>query len=58
MLEMKKECLVCAVVLSHDSLAFICSYECTFCNRCADANKYVCKNFGGELKERPKREKE
>jgi hypothetical protein len=38
-------------------MAYICSYECTYCEACANKNEYVCKNCGGELKERPRREK-
>ena len=53
--EMKAECLACAVKLLNDSLAYICSYECTYCQSCAEDHKHVCKNCGGELKERPKR---
>ena len=57
MLKMKKKCLVCAVKLLNDSLAYICSYECTYCEKCAEDHKHVCINCGGELKERPRREK-
>ncbi|MDG2420711.1 MAG: DUF1272 domain-containing protein [Gammaproteobacteria bacterium] len=55
MLEMKEECLVCAVKLLNDSLAYICSFECTYCQSCAEGHNHVCKNCGRELKERPKR---
>jgi hypothetical protein len=57
MLKMKKKCLGCLDKLSNDSLAYICSYECTYCQTCAQDHNHVCKNCGGELKERPKREK-
>jgi len=49
MLEMKEECLVCAFKLLNDSLAYICSFECTYCQSCAEDHNHVCKNCGGEL---------
>jgi len=38
-----------------DGLAFICSYECTFCEKCTDSMHNTCPNCGGELVRRPKR---
>ncbi|MDB4056000.1 DUF1272 domain-containing protein [Gammaproteobacteria bacterium] len=55
MLEMREECLVCAIELLHNSLAYICSYECTYCESCAENHNHVCRNCEGELKERPRR---
>jgi hypothetical protein len=57
MLKMKKKCLACSDSLLHSSTVYICSYECTYCEACANKNEFVCKNCGGELKERPRREK-
>ncbi len=57
MLKMKKKCLGCSNALLHSSIAYICSYECTYCEGCTKKYEYVCKNCGGELKERPRREK-
>lgn len=54
-LEMRSECERCEITLADEGLAFICSYECTFCARCADEMDRVCPNCGGELVERPRR---
>lgn len=54
-LEMKKECEKCDQELSATGTAMICSYECTFCERCASAMQNVCPNCGGELVNRPRR---
>ena len=54
-LEMRTECERCGVVLVQEGVAFICSYECTFCARCAVGMELTCPNCGGELVERPKR---
>lgn len=55
-LEMKDACETCQVPLAGDGEAFICSYECTFCQRCADTtHKGVCPNCEGELVVRPRR---
>jgi hypothetical protein len=55
-LEMKGECERCGVALPELSeLAAICSYECTFCERCAEEMAHVCPNCGGELVRRPRR---
>jgi hypothetical protein len=52
-LEMKTKCEKCEKELKHDSEAFICSYECTFCADCSDKLKHICPNCGGELVRRP-----
>jgi hypothetical protein len=57
-LEMKIKCEKCGKELQHDSEAFICSYECTFCSECSAGMKHICPNCGGELVTRPKRVKE
>jgi len=54
-LEMRTSCEKCGVALAADGAAFICSYECTFCEKCATAMKHVCPNCGGELVRRPPR---
>ena len=54
-LEMRKECERCGTALVDRGVAFICSYECTFCARCAAEMALTCPNCGGELVERPKR---
>jgi uncharacterized protein len=54
-LEMRTECERCGTALAQDGLAFVCSYECTFCEGCTTAMDHVCPNCGGELLRRPKR---
>jgi hypothetical protein len=54
-LEMRTECERCGRPLEPDGAARICSYECTFCDECAEAMDSVCPNCGGELVPRPRR---
>ncbi len=54
-LEMREVCEKCGAGLPADSDAYICSYECTFCNTCTKEMDSVCPNCGGELVARPKR---
>jgi uncharacterized protein len=56
-LEMRQECEKCHQILAANGPARICSYECTFCEKCADEMKNVCPNCGGELVRRPRRNK-
>jgi DNA-binding winged helix-turn-helix (wHTH) protein len=55
-LTMKGSCDTCAGALPADADALICSYECTFCPRCAAAAAGRCTNCGGALERRPKRQ--
>jgi len=57
MLEMRPACERCATELPADAPgAFICSFECTFCARCANETlEGRCPNCGGELLRRPTR---
>jgi hypothetical protein len=56
MLEMKSSCERCEVELAPDGSARICSYECTFCEPCAEGPlASICPNCGGELLTRPRR---
>ena len=56
MLEMRPDCEKCGADLPADVPgAFICSFECTFCTRCADTMDEICPNCGGELLDRPTR---
>lgn len=58
MLEMRPDCERCGADLTAEaSGAFICSFECTFCARCADDLDDICPNCGGELMDRPTRAK-
>ena len=56
MLLMKPACEACKQSLSHTDEAYICSYECTFCNACMARMQAVCPNCGGKLVLRPTRE--
>jgi uncharacterized protein len=55
MLALRPGCECCNVDLPPESmLARICSFECTFCQRCAeDKLKGICPNCSGELLRRP-----
>jgi len=57
MLEMRPGCERCDVDLPPDQTgAWVCSFECTFCTDCANADlQRVCPNCGGELVHRPTR---
>lgn len=57
MLELRPGCECCDRDLPADSTeARICSFECTFCARCADeVLGGRCPNCGGELLPRPRR---
>jgi hypothetical protein len=54
-LEMRGKCEKCDRALGHESDAFVCSYECTFCPDCTSAMSAVCPNCKGELVKRPRR---
>ena len=58
-LEMRPDCERCGANLPAELHgAFICSLECTFCARCADALDERCPNCGGDLLDRPMRARE
>lgn len=54
-LEMRGECERCNKALTVDGVAYICSYECTFCETCTQVMHAQCPNCGGELVIRPRR---
>jgi len=54
-LEMRPACESCGTPLGAEDLAFICSYECTFCPGCTMKSNKECPNCGGELVRRPRR---
>ena len=56
MLEMRPACELCQERLDPAAEAFICSFECTFCPRCAARRDGRCPNCGGELVRRPRRD--
>lgn len=57
MLELRPNCECCNIDLPPESAdARICSFECTFCVRCAeDLLAGKCPNCGGEFVSRPRR---
>lgn len=57
MMKLKPNCECCDVDLPPESTAArICTFECTFCARCADRHfANLCPNCGGNLVERPVR---
>ncbi len=57
-MDMKPNCEQCNKKLQQDGVAYICSYECTYCEKCTMDMNNVCPNCGGELVRRPKRKKE
>lgn len=59
MLVLKETCELCAKLLTKDATdAYICSYECTYCETCASEQlKFVCPNCTGDLQKRPSRKK-
>ena len=54
---MKSNCEKCSKPLKQDGVAYVCSYECTYCEDCTTSMSNVCPNCGGELVKRPRREK-
>ncbi|QTD56622.1 DUF1272 domain-containing protein [Parasphingorhabdus cellanae] len=60
MLSMRPDCESCGKDLPADqSGAYICSFECTFCDDCNVAtHQGTCPNCGGELVPRPTRSAE
>ncbi|HET7587213.1 MAG TPA: DUF1272 domain-containing protein [Gammaproteobacteria bacterium] len=57
MLQMRPNCECCDTDLPPDSQeAMICTFECTFCSRCArDVLHGTCPNCGGNFSPRPVR---
>ncbi|HKU92226.1 MAG TPA: DUF1272 domain-containing protein [Sphingomicrobium sp.] len=56
MLNMRPNCECCDRDLPAASDgAFICSFECTYCHRCATRLDHICINCGGTLEPRPVR---
>ncbi len=55
MLEIKPNCENCGTDLPPNSTnAMICSFECTFCQRCAETILHnICPNCGGGFERRP-----
>ncbi|MEP7329250.1 MAG: DUF1272 domain-containing protein [Betaproteobacteria bacterium] len=55
--QLRPNCECCNIDLPPGSTAArICSFECTFCQQCADVILHgICPNCGGELVRRPQR---
>lgn len=58
MLKMKTTCERCDCALQPMGKAYICSFECTFCETCAGEMNRLCPNCEGELVLRPGRERD
>ena len=60
MLEMRPDCESCGKDLPADMPgALICSFECTFCEKCNTEKLHdICPNCGGNLNPRPTRSPE
>ncbi|MEI5908934.1 DUF1272 domain-containing protein [Bacillus spongiae] len=54
-LEMREKCEKCEEGLQHNSVAYICTHECTFCPDCTESMEFICPNCGGELVKRPRK---
>jgi uncharacterized protein len=57
MLKLKKNCETCDLpLLNGETPAYICTFECTFCQNCSEeTHKKICPNCGGDLVSRPTR---
>lgn len=53
MLRMKTSCEGCGASLGLTDQAFICSFECTYCPKCAKQLQLCCPNCQGQLTLRP-----
>jgi hypothetical protein len=56
MLEMRENCERCNEGTGMGDTAYICSFECTFCEACAHEMNGRCPNCAGELLRRPRRQ--
>jgi hypothetical protein len=59
MLQLRPNCETCDADLTADSAAYICTFECTYCQSCANnTHQHVCPNCRGNLEKRPIRPKQ
>lgn len=54
-MDYRDRCERCHAPLGLLAEAYLCSYECTFCPRCATSFHHACPNCSGELVRRPRR---
>ncbi|MBA3717504.1 MAG: DUF1272 domain-containing protein [Actinobacteria bacterium] len=54
-LKLRPACERCEAATPAEGVAFICTFECTFCADCAESIAHTCPNCGGELVRRPRR---
>lgn len=58
MLQIRPNCETCHCDLAVDSTAYICTFECTFCDTCTEnIHNLQCPNCLGNLEKRPIRPK-
>ncbi len=55
MLKMKAQCERCEAPTPLTGVAYICSFECNFCESCTLDMQNICPNCAGELLRRPTR---
>jgi hypothetical protein len=54
MLQLRPNCESCDSGLGVDSVAYICTFECTFCENCTvNTHQHLCPNCQGNLEKRP-----
>jgi uncharacterized protein len=53
--KVKDKCEKCGRELKTGSNAYSCSYNCTFCAKCAKEMNYICPNCSGKLSKRKKK---
>ena len=53
-LQLKSFCERCEQSIALDEKAYICVYECTFCQACTLWMGFICPNCEGELVRRPR----
>jgi len=59
MLQLRPNCETCDSDLAADSAAYICTFECTYCEKCAiSIHQHLCPNCQGNLEKRPIRPEE
>ncbi len=51
-MELRTKCEKCEIPLKPNDAAFLCSYECTYCEPCTKELKNTCQNCQGKLESR------